>query len=546
MTETIATNLSLDEENSAVFENPRSRLQSPLLWLLTVALTIAPLHVLRMATPMQLQYGLPLVSLVAAWGILSTSYLKQLPGWERRTVAYRSAELVVIGTLLRLALWLGNGFPDQEAWLAILRAPLQLLGGGWPGYFLLSLFVWAWSVSLAHLFSELEVEPAEERFYSLPLSERRKLVQESPIRQQRTPLLRSWFARWILGGVILIFFAALSTTQIGELVERNWFTGITRLPLPPAVIVSLLLYFFVGLWLLSYARYTVLYARWLANGIQPRSGVARNWRRTSLLLLGGVGLLAAFLPIGSSLPIAWLVSAIIWLLSIITFAIMSLIGLLFAPFARGGTEIVPEVIPPDPVVPPQLPFDDAVASGPLLPPEVAGGITLFIGLAVVIVALLFLFRGRNYEVMVQSLRGFWQRLSLWLRGARASAELRVVEVREALAERFGRIPRATTSQGRVKRINEMTPREQIRYFYLSAVKRAQERGVERGNNETPGEFLEKLQEVWPDSAEDSAELTDAFNHARYSRKPVVDDDLSPIKQTWKRVRSSLRKRKTES
>jgi hypothetical protein len=90
------------------------------------------------------------------------------------------------------------------------------------------------------------------------------------------------------------------------------------------------------------------------------------------------------------------------------------------------------------------------------------------------------------------------------------------------------------------RLNALSAREQIRYFYLSTVRRAGERGVPRDRSETPSEFAADLKENWPEAEGDIEALTDAFLHARYSRQEI--EDVSPVKQTWKRVKSSLRRR----
>jgi hypothetical protein len=92
------------------------------------------------------------------------------------------------------------------------------------------------------------------------------------------------------------------------------------------------------------------------------------------------------------------------------------------------------------------------------------------------------------------------------------------------------------------RLGGLPPREQIRYFYLSTVRRAGERGVPRNSAETPLEFAEDLKDGWPEVEEEVEELTDAFLKARYSDAPVVSEDVPEVKETWKDVRRQIRKR----
>ena len=528
------------------FLNPRSRLQAPLLWLLTFAMMLGPIVFLQQNGFQGWGYAPILAALIIAWGVFSTRYLSRLPRWERDSTKYRAAEIVLLLLAIRLFTWFViDGFPNAEAWREILRAPSVIFGGAWAGYSVVCLFAWSWSLGLVALFAEMEVSDYEERFYSMPSRERQQFRVDTPLRQHRTPLLNEFFRRWIYGGMILIFATALTTVRVEEITETAWFTGLTRLPIPMVLLMALMLYFFTGFWLLSYARYTVLYARWLGSGTQPHPTLARAWRRRSLLTLGLIGTLAAFLPIGSSLPILYVVRGIAWLSSIIFYSILGLIGLLAGLLLREDQEAVQEEALPifeQPRVD-MSQFSEPVVRDPL-PPEIIGGITLVIVAIVIIVALVIVIRGRNYGSLSEATSGFWAQLRAWWRSLWGEVSLRVLEAREALAQRLARPDErgdVTTPRRRV-RLNALTPREQIRYFYLSAVRRAAQKGVVRHPEQTPAEFLQELESEWPDSAEDSQLLTDAFLQARYSRDDV-DNEVGVVKQTWKRVRSSIRRKK---
>jgi hypothetical protein len=93
------------------------------------------------------------------------------------------------------------------------------------------------------------------------------------------------------------------------------------------------------------------------------------------------------------------------------------------------------------------------------------------------------------------------------------------------------------------RLNSLSPRERIWYFYLSTVKRAAEKGVVRGKAETPLEFSADLKAEWPEAEEDLDALTDAFLAARYSRREPGEEDVNPVKKRWRQVKSSLRRRR---
>ncbi|MDX1413920.1 MAG: DUF4129 domain-containing protein, partial [Candidatus Promineifilaceae bacterium] len=92
------------------------------------------------------------------------------------------------------------------------------------------------------------------------------------------------------------------------------------------------------------------------------------------------------------------------------------------------------------------------------------------------------------------------------------------------------------------RIGALSPREQIRYFYLSTVRRAADKGVRRESAETPLEFSEDLKQSWPEVEDEVEDLTDAFLKARYSKQPISDEEVPEIKETWKGVRREIKKR----
>lgn len=524
--------------------NPSSRLQAPLLWLLVMAMMTAPIVLL------QQQSGggawtdaYPLFGLTVAWSLFATTYLARLPGWERQAGRYRSAELIAIAVLLRLYLWLLNGWPTVADWREILRDPFMLFSGLWPVYFVAVVAVWFWTNGLALLFHQLEVTPQEESFYSLPIKERQSKL-DTPLRLQRTPLLEAFFRRWVIGGLFLIVCASATTVQIEGISDVQWFTQLNRLPMPGSVLLGLIVYFFVGFWLLSYARYTVLYARWMVHGARPQAAMARHWRRNSFLLLAVIGLAAALLPIGSTMPLAWLINLLVWLITTLAFALYGLFVRLFRRESSGENGLTQEPFEQlqEQAFQPPAPLVDPGATN-TIPPEITGLFILAVIVTVAVIAIGFLVYGRSYGNAGESVGDLWQRFVTWWRSLWGSARLRVLEIRAQVQQLADAEVAASDKPIRQRffRINALSPREQVRYFYLSTVKRAADRGVERGAGQTPVEFLENLQEEWPDSAESTQDLTDAFLHARYSRQDV--GDAGSTKQTWKRVRSSLRKRR---
>ena len=86
----------------------------------------------------------------------------------------------------------------------------------------------------------------------------------------------------------------------------------------------------------------------------------------------------------------------------------------------------------------------------------------------------------------------------------------------------------------------LPPREQVRYFYLSTVRRAAGQGVQRQPSQTPGEFVHDLEVQWPQAELDEEALTEAFVSARYDAAEITKDEAREVKSIWQRVKQALR------
>lgn len=532
----------------ATLENPKSRLESPLIWLLSIALITGPLIVLRQNTN-DAAWGasIGLFALLVTWSVFAGQQFIREPIWQRNSLAFRVAELILFAVLLRVGTWwIVEGFPNSAEWQQYLIKPWQIFNGIWWLYFILTMLIWLWVNDLIGLFHRLEVSEHELGFYRLPQNERRILRETMLLRTDRSTLSQMFFTRWMLGAIILICCAALSTMNLASFGQSSWFNDLQRFSLSPAMLLTLLIYLFTGFWLLSYSRYTALYGRWLINGTQPHASVAHNWRRTSLLLLASIGLIAAFLPIGSTVPIVIILQAIMGVVAAVGMFLVNLVFMLFALIAslflgeRSPTETIPEPMPvaPPPIMPDMGP---SVQREPLIPPAVVGGMTWVLIALGVGIACWFLWQRvggwAGLRPILAQIRSWWQR-------TRNGIQDQLTEVRIFVAEQLGReAPLRRTDPRRRLNPDELSAREQIRYFYLQTIKRAKDKGLERQPHQTPAEFLSDLRSEWPESAEDSEDLTEAFLHARYSRSQLSSENVSPIKEVWTRLRSSFQKKR---
>ncbi len=482
-----------------------------------------------------------------------TSFWLEHP--DRRLLArtnYRLAEFGVLLVIMRLFAFAasGRGLPTLETFRLYLREPLTFFS---DGYFLLGallVFV-AWRLAIAHarIFQQLAISAAEAAFYSLPPHEQKRRIEDRPIRTRRADLMAEFFRRWVWGGVMMIVVTAVSTTEFTQISAASNPLALARLGLRPSLVMALLLYFLAGLWLLSQARLQVMNARWLINNVGKDMLVEQRWQRSSLLLLLAVSLVAAFVPIGSTLPISRLLQmalgVILYLGNLLWYLLTLLLTLLISLFLREQPTPDLETTTPMPA-----PLPTAVPQfSPLSPPEPSQAAQLLLSsfywtvlIFLAVSAFLFFLRERGVLVNGRTARAFWQKLRTWAGQLWQGTQARGRALRRAIRRRNGRLPLpALVSAPRrpLLRLGALSPREQVRYYYLALVRRAAESGTPRRPAETPLEYLHTLAQAWPDQQADTQEITAAFIAARYAPHEISKARANQTKETWKRLRKVL-------
>lgn len=533
------------------------RLVRPLLVaLMATSVSIALLVIVQIVIPEQSWMSLWIVCfLVALETAYTTTWLAEPGSHGVDKFAYRAAEFVIILVIVRIFSWIffGSGIPTTAELEEIFAQPLSILATG--GFFT-SLFVtlaaWIVAGSLSETLSQLDLSVYEISYYSRPLAERKEMMDDQPIQISRGTLVDRYVRVWLTGGIVLIFLAALSSFDLPELITATNMLAVNRLGLHPAMLVALLFYFLCGFWLLSYARMSLMNARWLMNGVAKEADVERSWQRSSLLVLIAIALIAAFLPVGSTVLFSQIVTTLI---GVILYLLRFLFVLLLAPLAwflslfGRDTEQMEELLnQPPPFQPPPVPPQEPAPPNDIVNMVLSSTFWTII-IVVTVAAFLFFLRERGYKLNWQALRLLWQQTTTWMRTMWELLSGRANQTQQALRLRFrsSKTDKAA-EQGkgprwRFVRLNSLSPQEQVRYFYLSTVRRASEQGIQRRDSETPLEFVQDLKQNWPEAEEDLEDLTGAFIKARYSPRPIEKDEVNPVKARWKRVRSRLRKGK---
>ena len=512
----------------------------------TTSLIAGPLAVaIAVSENPRLRFIAGLAFLAALAGVYSSQWLSMPSQRTTRKTMFTLAELILLAAVLRVATWALTGdWPTAASLRGWLLDPLSFLDGFYLLAFLLSALAWQRAGIVADLFYQLALTPGELRW----VEEQRvgswwrgsRTADRAQI--SRRELVDSYITQWLIGGFFLVLCAGATRVSIDKGAGLHLLdTGV-----PDQVIVAAVMYFLTGLLLISQARLAQMRALWYFDGVEAPSGLVSRWNRLSLLLIVGVGLLASLLPLGSTWQLGAIVNTIVTVIVQIAIGIVSLAIALFSLvlllFGKPPEELPQLPVTPAPAPPPPPP----VATMDL--PAWLGGAGVWLAVIVILILVLRFFIGPDGLAVTKSrLCALGRRITAlfgrWWTGARAAASsLALVVPRRRAAEEAKsgglRLP------WRFVRLNALSPRERVRYFYLSTIRRAAEQGTVRQPAQTPVEFLHDLESTWPEAEMDATALTDAFLAARYDRAEISPDDAQETKTVWERVKRALKQRQT--
>ncbi|HSN75899.1 MAG TPA: DUF4129 domain-containing protein [Anaerolineae bacterium] len=519
----------------------QSQVARPLLIAVQVTCLIAGLWVIALnvsETPGDLRF-VPIVVFVAALaGVASAQWLAQPAQRLVGQTSFQLAQLLLLLAVLRVLTW---GMTGQWPTLASLRGwilePWSFFDGVFLAVSLLAALAWHRAAVVAGIFYRLALTPGELAYDN----ERRagsfwrsgRLPERSLV--SRADLVEQYVTQWMLGGVFLALCAAVTRVRIGERLSLN----VLDMDIPGPLVAAMVFYFLIGLVLLGQARLAMLRAQWLLDGVEMPGRLPTRWNRWSLVVIIGVGVLAALLPLGSTWQIGAIVNAVVMFFVRIALFIVFLITWVFALIMSLFGEQ-----PPMPEVPQEL--VPAVPQEPLVPlmetPPWLGGATLWLIILIVLLLALRLLLGKDgldvtRRKLQRALARLWAYLQSWGRGVQNLARSIQVSLpgRRATAN-----DEAARQPWRFIRLGGLPPREQVRYFYLSTLRRAADQGIVRQPAQTPREFVHDLEQTWPEAELDVEALTDAFVTARYDTAEISPDEAQQVKSVWERIKRALR------
>ncbi len=475
-------------------------------------------------------------------GVLSERVLgrRRITGYAY--LASRVAEALVLLLLLKLSsyAWLGPGqlqadlqlLADVELWLA---EPGRLISVQDQLAAALFLPLWIGALAVGRLLCQLDVEEGKRKPPADKTSPEYYLwLTEPSAAGDRQAILERLAEMFLWGGVVIL--GAATAAHLLPL-------GAGQLALPT------MLYFAVGVALLSQGRFSVLFSLWERQGVPVQRGIARRWLVWALIFLVSVALVALLLPTSYAMGP---VRALMRLLSLLYWVLSFVLGLFLALLTFLIRLLFPNVemtrLPSGPPAPLSAP--EQAAGAQAMPWLEILGTALFwvVILSIAGYAALRFLRDRigSLDAVEGGEGRWWQRLLLWLRDVWRAWRRWGQGVQERLVQRQkGAVagpPRAGARRGFFS-LRRLSPRELVRYFYLSTERRAAQAGQPRQAGQTPYEYRASLGERYGELEPDLTGLTEAFVQARYSPQPVEPRTAEAARPLWQRLRAALRRRR---
>lgn len=504
---------------------------------LIVALLAFVRHLAPMISPGFSQVLIGLGVAAAVIGSVSTTWLAQPTQRGRRNTPYRLIELVFLLVLMRVTTWAATSTWPAPSSLLIRPLDTLLDGYFWTGLLAIGL---AWSMAAAMTSDLLGLALQPDDIYAARTVRGHWQDTARPVYTDRPAILRRFVGRWLVGGILLVLLAA--GTRVGP--SENGFFALSRQNIDPNVVGAIVVFFLLGLVLISQGQLALLRARWTVQKTPSAPGVLRNWPVYALGLILLIGVAASLLPFGGTFRLAQIIAFVLqtlfWAVFGIFRFILSLLMLLIALLTgRPPEEPMPTPEPAQPFVPPE-----ALPPTADLPPWAGGAVFWILMLLLLGYAAYIYFGGRG--VTWGWAKRLWQLLrERWLQLFGAYQTWRATRVADEASAAPGTPPPRRGFLSWLLR-GKLTPDQQARYYYLSLLEQAEQAGHPRQPAETPLHYAPRLAQALREESEEEEgqaavdALTSAFVDVRYASRPVDSQRSLRLKEYWQQVLSILK------
>jgi len=483
------------------------------------------------------------LAFLVSWAGIQSERLLRGRGPDYPVFRYRAVEAVVILALFKLIRYAPLGWDvlwgDIRRWVG---EPENFLDYGFVVGGMSIILLWMVAITITKKLYLLEVHPSEippdptspsyDRWTSAPSQ-----------RVDRQAVLRDIASYFFWGGLVLLLFTGLARFDIPSLHPY-------RPPPLSGLVVNTLIYFVLGLALISQAHFSILQVSWRIGRIDVSPHLSTRWVWQAIAFLTLLTLIALALPTGYSvgLPqaISSLVATIVGAFSFIAYLLISvvslLLGLLLSVLGLQAEPIAARR--PSQQSPFQPSFPGTTPAGhPWF--ELLKSV-LFWGIFLTILGYSTYHFLRERGGLLPGLKGgLLGRLIAWLCTLWQGTQSWSVRARKAIASRLSRRldPEGAMGRWRPIRLSRLSPRQRVRYFYLSILRRAARAGHARRSHQTPYEYGQDLADDLPEVASEVTNLTQAFVEARYSQRVQDEQEANVIKEVWQRVRATLTRRR---
>ena len=357
--------------------------------------------------------------------------------------------------------------------------------------------------------------------------------------EDRDFAIRAITQRSIIGGALVLL--GLGTEAVNPAAPTGG-----ALPIGAASVVAALLYGTCALIFYSQVKLALLQARWQDEQATVADGLAGRWARSSIIAVGSILGASALLPRGYGYGLLDVLRAglntlgaalalvgyfLVWLFGVLLGIPLWLLAQLMPTSA--GTSNRESAPPP------------AITAEPLAShqPQLLTGVIFWVCIGLLVALALREVLRRNPGVVTRLLKVLrLDRFAAWVvrtwRGTRSWLRLAA----ELAAERLPQTHDADDSLlSQVwHRAGSLQPRELVRFFYRSTLRRASRAGVGRRMAQTPNEYVRELGAQIPEQMDDLATLTDSFIQAHYGQRPVEAEAAEGARAPWQRLRARLR------
>jgi hypothetical protein len=433
----------------------------------------------------------------------------------------RGVEAVILFLMLRSLLGILRG-PQPEA---VVDSYYGQMDGELFALVIITALTWLGSWRFASDLLELEtLDPALDR----------EVIQD--IAESQVAIRRDLIALTLIAGVGLTFLAGLLRLYLrtNPQADTGSLVGLWHI----------VIYFFLALILFSRTRLNLLRSGWVWEKVPIARGVGTRWITYTLLLLAVAVVVAVVLPTQYSLgllsTLGYLLNFVISVLQLIVYTIL---GLIISLLSRLFPDLPPASAPPPP---PELWTSTPGDSPPPTSADFIQSLIFWVVFFVVAGYVLTQYLRRRPDVVewLKHLPGMgllvraWRRLHAWFGGLTQQLE----DLREA--RRRARQPAPARSVSAPQRwINprRLSPRQQVRFYYLAMLRRGGERGHVRQPTQTPYEYARALESQIPEIDQDVDGITEEFIEARYSRHDIAPEHAGLVRRYWERIKRALKR-----